>query len=433
MGIDAVQRFRYGKRAMIACMRIFDDSVQPGGALWQEILDALDAVTPLIEDVRPGTAFLDMHGTPGNLEGWRKQIRAILAPFGLTARVGAGPNRFCAYAATWIGEGTCIEPGGEAAQLSGLALDVLELEPDVVERLQLLGVTTLGQLAALPHGPFVRRFGREAARWHEAARGIDRSPFIPRGHAIAIEASMYGEGSAESEAAVVFALRVLIGRICSDLERCGKRASALQVDVELDNAETARFDVQLAAATSQERAMLDVLRAKLEGTTFPAPLVGLRVRALGLEEGGELVPLLCGDEIDRASVAIVLARLEALLGEPVRRAQTRTAHPLEERFIYKPFVLPKRDPAGATAAPVRLVPQLRLLTVTEVDVRLRRGEPAVVGDREVCSCAGPWRIEDGWFTALHVMRDEYDVLLDDGEICRIYRQGDRWYLRGSYD
>ena len=62
------------------------------------------------------------------------------------------------------------------------------------ERLQLLGVTTLGELAALPHGPFVRRFGPDAARWHDAARGIDRSPFVPRGHAITIEAAMLGEG-----------------------------------------------------------------------------------------------------------------------------------------------------------------------------------------------------------------------------------------------
>jgi protein ImuB len=418
---------------MIGCVRISEDAIRPSEGLWPEILDALDAVTPLIEDARPGLAFLEMHGVAGNLETWSEQIRAVLVPFSLSASVGAGPNRFCAYAATWIGERTCIEPGGEAAQLSGLALDVLGLDSDVVERLHLLGVTTLGALAALPHGPFVRRFGREAARWHDAARGIDRAPFIPRGHAIAIEAAMYGEGSAESEAAVVFALRVLIARICADLERCGKRASALQVEVELDNAETARFDVQLAAATSQERAMLDVLRAKLENMTFSAPLCGLRVRALGLEEGGEPVPLLCGDEIDRASVAVTLARLEALLGEPVRRARTRDAHPLEERFSYEPFALPKRDPAGTVAAPVRLVPQLRLLTVTEIDVHLRRGEPAVIGDRAVRSCAGPWRIEDGWFTAPYVMRDEYDVMLDDGEICRIYRQGDRWYARGSYD
>jgi hypothetical protein len=31
------------------------------------------------------------------------------------------------------------------------------------------------------------------------------------------------------------------------------------------------------------------------------------------------------------------------------------------------------------------------------------------------------------------MRDEYDVLLEDGMLCRIYRQGEHWYLRGAYD
>jgi hypothetical protein len=174
----------------------------------------------------------------------------------------------------------------------------------------------------------------------------------------------------------------------------------------------------------------------LEGSSFPAPICGLRLRALGLEEGGEPVPLLAGDEIDRANVAVVLARLEAMLGEPVRRAHTRAAHPLEERFTYEPFTLPADRPKAERcrfgAAESRLVPQLRLLAVTEIDVRLRRGEPASVGERTVQHCSGPWRIEEGWFTA-PVARDEYDVQLDTGEICRIYRQGERWYLRGSYD
>jgi len=87
---------------------------------------------------------------------------------------------------------------------------------------------------------------------------------------------------------------------------------------------------------------------------------------------------------------------------------------------------------GPPAAAPRLVPQLRLLAVTEIDVRLRRGEPFMVGERSVQTCAGPWRIEEGWF-ASPVVRDEYDVQLEDGEVCRIYRQGERWYLRGSYD
>jgi protein ImuB len=418
---------------MFVCVRASDLS---SDAVWQEILDALDALTPLIEDVRCGVAILDMHGAQGDFPAWSATIRSVLAQYAFSTRVGAGPNRFCALAAARQGEGMCIDAGAQATALGPMPLDVLELDPDVVERLHLLGVTTLGALAALPHGPFVRRFGPPAARWHDAARGIDRSPFTPRGHAISIEAAMLGEGSAQSEAAVIFALRVLIGRICGDLERCGKRASALHVDIELEDADTARIEVQLAAATSQERAMLDVVRAKLEGASFAAPICGLRVCARGLEEGGEPVPLLAGDEIDRASVAVVLARLEAMLGEPVRRAQTRDAHPLEERFTYVPFTVPAGRPKAERyrfeEAETKLVPQLRLLAVTEIDVRLRRGEPAMVGERAVRQCAGPWRIEEGWFSA-PVARDEYDVQLDSGEICRIYRQGDRWYLRGSYD
>lgn len=422
--------------SMIVCVRVLSDALRD--TAWQELLDALDAVTPLIEDARVGTAFLDMHGADGDFVAWSRMIRALLVPLHLRVCIGAGPNRFCAFAAAWSGDGTVIATDEEAPSLEPMPLDVLELEPDIVQRLQLLGIATLGALAALPHGPFVRRFGPDAARWHNAARGIDRAPFVPRGHAITIEAAMLGEGSAQSEAAVIFALRVLLGRICADLERCGKRASALQVEVELENADTARVDVQLAAATSQERAMLDVLRAKLEGASFPAAICGLRLRAMGLEEGGEAVPLLAGDEIDRATVAVVLARLEAMLGEPVRRAQTCAAHPLEERFHYEPFTLagltdrPKAERKGFSVAESRLVPQLRLLAVTEIDVRLRRGEPATVGGHTVQHVTGPWRIEEGWF-ASPVARDEYDVQLDTGEICRIYRQGDHWYLRGSYD
>lgn len=413
---------------MILCMQICGEP--PDAQHWRDVLDALDALSPLVEDARAGTAYLDMHGVPGDFARWSTRIRMIAAP--QDVRVGLGPNRFCARAAAWIGDRTRIEAEDARARLGPLPLEVLELEEDIVQRLHLLGIATLGALAALPHGPFVRRFGSHAAAWHDAARGIDRTPLQPRAHAMAVEASMLGEGSAESEAALFFALRVLIARVCENLERSGKRASALEVGVELESAEMRRIDVQLAAATSQERAMLDVLRAKFEGMSFDAPICGLRMRALGLEEGGEPVPLLRGDDIDRANVAVTLARLEAVLGEPVRRARTQAAHPLEERFVYEPFALPSRDRQEHAFEP-KIVPQLRLLAVSEIDVRLRRGEPAVVGERSVRTCFGPWRIEEGWFRGGGIVRDEYDVVLDDGEICRIYRQGERWYVRGTYD
>jgi hypothetical protein len=424
-------------------------------ALWEELLDALDAVSPLVDDVCPGLAFLDMRGIEGTPPEWMARTRALLAPLHVALRLGAGCNKIVARAAAHVTDGSVCAEGRERALLAPLPLALLDVDRDTTERLRLLGIDRLGDLARLPHGPFVRRFGSQAARWHALANGIDRTPFVPRGHAAAIEASIFGEGRADDEAQVIFALRMLLARIAADLECCGKRAGALALDIELEDAHTHRFEIPLAAPTAQERAMLDVVRAKLEGTTFPSAIVGLRVRAGELEEGGEALPLITGDDFDPQTVAVTIARLEAALGATVQRAHTHPAHVLEERYTYDRFTPPKRTPnsessyhaernsrtasvveAAVEAPPDEiLVPQLRLLAVAEISVQVRHGEPAFIGDppQAVLECAGPWRIDLDGFPGEPLARDEYDVVLEDGRRCRIYHQGPHWYLRGLYD
>ncbi len=313
-------------------------------ALWEELLDALDAVSPLVDDVCPGLAFLDMRGIEGTPPEWMARTRALLAPLHVSLRLGAGCNKIVARAAAHVTDGSVCAEGRERALLAPLPLALLDVNRDTTERLRLLGIDRLGDLARLPHGPFVRRFGSQAARWHALANGIDRTPFVPRGHAAAIEASIFGEGRADDEAQVIFALRMLLARIAADLECCGKRAGALALDIELEDAHTHRFEIPLAAPTAQERAMLDVVRAKLEGVTFPSAIVGLRVRAGELEEGGEALPLITGDDFDPQTVAVTIARLEAALGATVQRAHTHPAHVLEERYTYDRFTPPKRTP-----------------------------------------------------------------------------------------
>jgi protein ImuB len=427
---------------MLLCVNLCDPAAADR-ALWEELLDALDAVSPLVDDVRPGLAFLEMRGIAGDAATWMERARDVLRPFAIEFRLGLGINKICARAAAHFADGAVCPLGGERTFLAPLTLAVLELEPEILERLRLLGIDRLGDLARLPHGPFVRRFGPPASAWHAWARGDDPTPFVPRGHAVAIEASVFGEGRVDEEAQVVFALRLLLARIVSDLERCGKRAGSLRLDLELEDAQTYNFDVSLASPTANERGMLDVVRAKLENVTFPAPIVGLRLRAGQLEEGGEAVALFADGDFDTQAISVALSRLEAVVGEPVRQARTRNAHALEERFAYERFQLPKREPcASALTLPATdvLAPQLRLLAVTEIDVGVRSGEPAALsfsknaGSRHaVVRAAGPWRIDIGWFSDAPVARDEYDVLLDDGEVYRIYRQGSHWYLRGFYD
>lgn len=425
---------------MLLCVSVLrQDSLS--AELWEEMLDALDAVSPLVDDVRPGLAFLDMHGIAGDAPMWIAQTHRTLLRFECALRTAVGANKIAAWAALHVADGSLCAPGAEGELLAPLPLSLLEIDPATIERLRLLGIERIGDLARLPHGPFVRRFGAAAASWHELARGIDRRPFVPRGHAVAIEASIFGEGRAADETQVFFALRMLLARICDDLERCGKRAGALRLAIELEDAEACTLDVPLATPTAHERTMFDMLRAKLEGMTFAAAIVGLRSQALQLEEGGEAQALFCADDLDPQRVAVTIARLEAALGAGIVRAQTRDAHLLEERFTYEPFEPPPRAMLEKNQTQSELVPQLRLLEVREVPVLLRGGEPAVVDRQAVSQCVGPWRVAERAYTpvpsgaegASPLSRDEYDVVLENGTFARIYRQGSHWYLRGVYE
>jgi nucleotidyltransferase/DNA polymerase involved in DNA repair len=391
-------------------------------AIWSDMLDALDAVSPLIDDAGEGTAYLDMRGIAAHEAAWIAHARAVLERFALPVRVAAGTNKFAAFARTYAPDG----------RIERLPVEMLQIDPRAAERLHLLGVHTLKDLAALPHGPFVRRFGKEAAAWHDRARGIDPTPLRPRAHELQIDAAAYGEGSAEAEEQVIFALRILADRICGDLERAGRAAGMICVGFECENGDTREIEAGFAQATGDARVMLDVVRAKLEGVAFESPVTGLRMQALQLGECGVPATLFGQSQADPQALAVALARLAAVTGSIPRRARTRPAAQLERRFVFEDFGGTSKPPDDDGKKRLGIVPQLRLLQMREIAVTLRGNALDRVLHRRVVNWTGPWRVDDGWF-ADRAARDEYDVLLEDGMLCRIYRQEERWFLRGAYD
>ncbi|MBV8222709.1 MAG: hypothetical protein JO293_05070, partial [Candidatus Eremiobacteraeota bacterium] len=185
----------------------------PSCNAWEEVLDALDGASPLVEDGGPGVAFLEMRGIDGDARRWIASVRSALegcaACSSLEFRVSLASNKFVALCAARSGDGTVVARGREAEFVAPLPLAALDLDPKIIERLRLFGVRTLGELAALPHGPFVRRFGPPSGLWHARANGVDETPLVPRPRALRIDRSLYGEGTAEYEEQVLFALRTL--------------------------------------------------------------------------------------------------------------------------------------------------------------------------------------------------------------------------------
>jgi protein ImuB len=435
---------------------VFDDPIADA-RVWAEVLEALDAASPLVEDDGLGRAFLEMQGIAGDAAGWVRAVHSALQGHGevtkalrqaqgdrVGARVGCGANRFVAGAAAWRGDGVVCE-GDPATFVAPLPLEVLEIDPGVRERLRLLGVTTLGELAALPHGPFVRRFGTEAAVWHDRARGIDERPLKPRARALRVDRRLYGEGEASSEEQVLFALRTLVGWVVDDLAAAGRRAGRLVLTLECDDGESHVLTTRVAQPTAVPATLFELLRARLEGVTLTAPVTGLRLAAEELASGGVALSLFAASDPDPDAIGVVLARLDAALGEgKALRARVVDGPRIERRFALEPFTLeilatrgPRAEPAPLAAAATL---QLRIVRPQPVDVRIFEGAPRFVGSppQQVVDHAGPWRVEERWWgpatgEGAPLARDEYDVCLDDGALLRIAREGDVWSVRGIYD
>jgi len=387
-------------------------------ALWNELLDALDAASPLVEDAGEGCAYLEMHGIEGGAPGWIAAVREALAEFALPLRLGLGPNKFVARAAAILADGTVAEDRS-AELLAPLSLDLLDCTPDARERLRLLGITTLGELAALPHGPFVRRFGPEGARWHAWARGIDDAPLVPRPRAMKID------------------------------RLAGKRCGRLILTLECEDGETKEVQTRVAAPTAQPHTLFELLRARLEGLRLSAPVIGARLSAGALENGGVPLTLFAASDPDPEALGLVLARLDAALGERMAlRARVVVGSRPEHRYALEPFTIEtlvtktwNAPVVGASALPAQATLQYRPRTPQSIAVTLERGRPAFVGtpSQAVLEFGGPWRVDEAWWShatrsgTISLERDDYDVLLEDGALYRIACCAGAWTLCGIYD
>jgi len=149
------------------------------------LVEAMEAVTPLVEVAGGGVIYGDLVGLEGLYPDPADLGRAVLraAPRGLRARAGIAEERFSAYAAArsaHAGDALRLGPGEGASFLEGLPAHWLPLEADALEQLRLFGIETVGAYASLPFHAAQAQFGVAGARAWLAARGEDPTPVRPR-------------------------------------------------------------------------------------------------------------------------------------------------------------------------------------------------------------------------------------------------------------
>ncbi len=156
-------------------------------AVWEDMCAVLSCYTPLVEPIEMGQAVCDLADNGRRWPDWRQVVGEISTRIGEQTGIvpcwGVATNRLVAQLASLQVETdgvTLIERGEERAFLADLPLELLpEIDVRLALTFQVLGLKTIGQLAALPSTAVKARFGALGERLHAYARGIDPRPVVP--------------------------------------------------------------------------------------------------------------------------------------------------------------------------------------------------------------------------------------------------------------
>jgi DNA polymerase-4 len=165
----------------------------------EQVMALLQRVTPLVEQLSIDEAFLDvsdLHEMPA--ETARRLQTTINNTLQLPCSLGVATNKLVAKIANNIGKASAapgkppnaikvIPPGQEAAFLTPLPVKELwGVGPKTAERLDRLGLRTIGDLADYPETALARQFGKLGHDLSRRAKGIDDRPVTPEHEAKSI-------------------------------------------------------------------------------------------------------------------------------------------------------------------------------------------------------------------------------------------------------
>jgi protein ImuB len=284
---------------------------------WESVLGRLEGMGAAVEPERPGLACFEADGLRrihgGSLEGVLSTVRRRLGP-GVSARLGAGPTRFCAVAAAARARPRRPEvvPRGDAREyLAPLPVALLRargrlaLLPEALER---LGIATLGELAALPRAAVADRFGAVGLIAHDLAGGRD-GPLVPRAPGERLEESLELPEAA-SGPQLERGLGLLVDRLLARPERRGRTLRAVVLAAVLVEGGTWRERVVFREALSEPGRARLALVPHLAALPAPAEILRLAVERFGPPASDQRSLV---DEGPRAR--------RARLGEGVRQAR----------------------------------------------------------------------------------------------------------------
>jgi protein ImuB len=304
--------------------------------------ESLLVVAPGFELDAPHGLWLDASAAhlSGGEATWREELIARCGVAGFRAKVVVGSERFTTQASGRFADGGVLPAQGGAA-FASTPLDSLlcaGLGADVLGPLKALGLTTLGELSALPIGSLAARFGSLGHLVSQLARGHDDSCLVPEVLPEVIDEAVSLDWPAEQLEPVLFAIKMVVDRLCARLQGRQLAAVRLSVGLTLEGAGLTSLPLILARPSAHSKLLLELIRHRLTDLSVRHPIAGVRVivEEACPEPGRQLM---LGDApAGDAQLEVVLSKLQSALGEAsLFSAEPLARHRPETAWKLAPF------------------------------------------------------------------------------------------------
>ncbi len=468
------------------------------GRAFEPVVRAIGRFAPRLEVVEPGWLCLAARG-PSRYFGGDERLAerlaaAVRAESGQAAQVAIGiaDGRFAsAVAARRAGRAPIVvAPGGTPAFLSPLPIAWLhitgEIDPELAGLFARLGLSRLGDLAALPAGDVLARFGPEGQRAHRLAADVDDRPPGGREPPPERHVEQAFDDPVVQLQPLVFVAKQLADELVAMLAGEGKVCTRLVVTAETEHGERSERAWYRAAGMSAP-AMVERVRWQLDAWMTSGDVsAGVVLLRLAPEEvrgdGGEQIRLWGGPSaVDERAVRAV-ARLAGMAGDqrvlvpawrggrlpgdrygwvPASTTDLLDADDTAERLRPRPVDGPVVAAGGAPSASGRAGPWPGALPAPSPAMVLPAGRPAAMLDSDgravsvsgrgelsatpatlaidgappqaITGWAGPWPLDERWWEAgRHRRLARFQVVTADGAAHLVVAEHQTWWLAATY-
>lgn len=414
---------------------------------------ALKRYSPIVAaDSRDGLV-LDITGCAhlhGGETGLINDIRRRLEEVGVTAFAALADTWGAAHALARFGgkDILIVERGKSGTALASLPVAALRLDRDLVEELLLLGIETIGELAAKPRAPLARRYGPSMFRRVDQAFGRVAEPIIAVQCPELISITrVFAESIGAPETLEKYTRR-LVEQICDRLEEAGQGARRLDLHfLRVDNRIEA-ISVATANPVRDLKRLSKLLCDKIE-TVDPGfgiekmTITAVHAEALAFDQLSATFA-----EAPRADVEDLWDTIINRYGDGQLFRAVSVASDIPERAVRR--VAPTATEAGSTRnATFRRPPRLfsRPQPIQTLSVLPDHPPRSFTWGRQrfsVVRADGPERVKGEWWLSEREtgkVRDYWILEVETGERFWVFRAGDgqhtdtgslNWYLHGKF-